>query len=297
MRPYHFNRINQRYNHKNYGLAPNFNFETAAVTISDDLPNRILLGRVSIHTNVDHFTENGAIFEDGSEVKDIDVVILGTGYVYSFPFLDDSVIKTDNYFAYLFKQVWPTDLDQNTLAVIGLVQPFGPHPPVLEMQARWAAHVFAGKGKLPAPSKRREVVEKWREAVQKRYVDAARYSTQIYFIQYIDSVAEFIGCRPNLWKLFFNDFNLWYRVMFCAATPPQWRLDGPGKWAGAKKAIETVEENTWYPMQTRKSGDGEMDGLYEGWIDLFKKFAVLFLVLMLFKLFVSNGYHTFLVNV
>ena len=297
MRPVHFHKINYRYKHRNYGLSPNFNFESAAVTISDDLPNRILLGAISIHDNVVRFSEKGAEFEDGSRVDDIDVVILGTGYNFSFPFLDDSVIQMDNHFALLYKQVWPTDTNQHTLAVVGLVQPFGPLPPVLEIQARWATHVFSGQGTLPSPKEMNLAVGKWRDFVKKRYVDAPRYSIQIYFIQYIDEVAKFIGCRPNLWRLFFNDPKLWYRVVFEPATPPQWRLDGPGKWAGAREAIEHVQENTWYPMKTRKAGDGEAAGLYDGWINLFKMMAICVLGLLILKFFFTNGYHTFLVNI
>lgn len=296
MRPYHFFKLNYRYQHRNYGLSPNFNFESAGVTISDDLPNRILLGMITVQDDVKHFTEDGAVFVDGKEIHDIDVVILGTGYVYSFPFLDESIIKRDGHFSYLYKLVWPTELNPSTLAVIGLVQPFGPLPPVLEAQARWAANVFAGRSKLPSSAARIDAVEKWRQFIKMKYVDSPRYTTQIYFIQYIDEIAKFMGCRPNLWKLFFSDIRLWYKVFFCPATPPQWRLEGPGRWDGARNAIEHVEENTWHPMKTRKCGEHERDGLFEGWIDLLKKFALLLLALFVMKVFLSNGYHTFLIR-
>lgn len=294
MRPYHFYKLNYRYKHRYYGLSPNFNFESAGVTISDDLPNRILLGTISVHNDIKHFTTNGVVFVDGVELDDIDVVILGTGYHYSFPFLDESIIRRDGHFSYLYKLVWPTELNRSTLAVIGLVQPFGPLPPVLEAQARWAAHVFAGRSKLPSNAARLDAVDKWRDFVRKKYVDSPRYTTQIYFIDYIDGIAKFIGCRPKLWKLFFCDIKLWYKIIFGAATPPQWRLDGPGKWPGAKHAIEHTEENTLFPMQTRKSGDHERDGLYDGWIELVKRFALVIVGLLLLKFFVSNGYQMFL---
>lgn len=244
MRPYHFYKLNYRYRHRDYGLSPNFNFDSASVTISDDLPNRILLGTISVHNDVKVITDTGVVFVDGSEIKNIDAIILGTGYVYSFPFLDKSVIRRDGHFSYLYKLVWPTDLEQSTLAVIGLVQPFGPLPPVLEAQARWAAHVFAGRSQLPSHGKMLCAVEKWRDFVKKKYVDSPRYSTQIYFIQYIDEVSKFIGCRPNLVKYFFTDPKLWYKIVFCPATPPQWRLNGPGQWQGARKAMETINENS-----------------------------------------------------
>ena len=293
MRPYHFYKLNSRYRHRNYGLSPNFNFESASVTISDDLPNRILLGAISIHNDIKQVTERGAVFVDGSEVKDIDIVILGTGYVYSFPFLEKSVIRRDGHFSYLYKLIWPTELEHNTLAVVGLVQPFGPLPPVLEIQARWAAQVFAGGSKLPSQGTMFGAVEKWRNFVKKKYVDSPRYSTQIYFIQYIDEIAKCIGCRPNMVKYFFTDPKLWYKIFVCPATPPQWRLDGPGQWSKARTALETVNENTVYPMATRKSGEHERDGLYDGWIELFVKFAIGLVLMFLIRFFLSNGYHTF----
>lgn len=296
MRPYHFYKLNKRYQHRNYGLSPNFNFESASVTISDDLPNRILLGTISVHNDIKYITKTGAVFVDGTEIDNIDVIILGTGYVYSFPFLDKNVIKQDGHFSYLFNLVWPTDMEQPTLGVVGLVQPFGPLPPVLEIQARWVANVFAGKSKLPPNETMAVEVEKWRDFVKKHYVDSPKYHTQIYFIQYIDKIAKFIGCRPNLIKYFLTEPKLWYRVFFCPATPPQWRLNGPGPWEGARKAIQTVEENSVYPMATRKSGDHETEGLYDGWIELCLRLITGLLLLVLVKFVLSNGYHTFLVR-
>ncbi|KAK3594327.1 hypothetical protein CHS0354_024263 [Potamilus streckersoni] len=293
MRPVHFHKINYRYCHANYGLSPNFRFEGGQVTISDDLPNRILIGAISIHENVERFTETGVIFEDGSKAEDIDVVILGTGYKYSFPFLDDSIVKVEGHFSYLYKLVFPVDLKPCSLAVIGLVQPFGPLPPVLEMQARWAARVFAETCTLPPPRKRQEVVKKWRDYLRKTYVDSPRYSLQIYFIKYMDELAGFIGCRPRLWKLLFENPKLWYHVVFGPSSPQQWRLEGPGKWEGAEESILRLEEYLWYPMQTRKSGSGERVGLYDGWIHLFRNIAILVLFVIFFCFIISNGYHTY----
>ena len=42
--------------------------------------------------NVAEFTETGVIFEDGTK-ENIDAVIFATGYIYNFPFLDESIIK------------------------------------------------------------------------------------------------------------------------------------------------------------------------------------------------------------
>jgi dimethylaniline monooxygenase (N-oxide forming) len=99
--------------------------------------------------NVKEFTQNGVIFDDGTKVDNIDIVILATGFKFSFPFLEDSVVRIENNFPYLHELVFPVDLNPPTLAIIGLVQPFGALPPILEMQTRWAARVFSGKCQLP----------------------------------------------------------------------------------------------------------------------------------------------------
>lgn len=297
MRPVHYHKINYKYNHSNYGLSPNFRFDGGVVTISDDLPNRILLGAISIKSNVEKFTENGVQFDDSSVVENIDVVILATGFKYSFPFLEDSVVEVDNHFAYLYELVFPVDLQPSTLAVIGLVQPFGSLPPILEMQARWASKVFSGKCTLPSSAERRQIVEKRRQFLKTKYVDSPRYSLQIYFIDYLDNLASRIGCKPNLIKYFFTNPKFWYKLYFGPATPPQWRLDGPGKWSGARKSIESVEENTYYPMKTRQSGTGERDGLYDGWIKLLRRVLFALTFIFILRFIFCNGYGIFSIKV
>jgi len=290
MRPVFYNRINQRYKHSNYGLAPNFRFDAGVVTISDDLPNRILLGTINIKCNVKEFTEDGAIFEDGSKLENINVVIMATGFNFSFPFLDQSIIKVEGHYPYLYELIFPTDLNPCTLGVVGLVQPFGALPPVLEMQARLVCRVFAGKVNIPSSAQRLEVVEKRRAFIKEKYVDSPRYSLQIYFIQYLDKLASMIGCKPDLKKYFFTDPKLWSKIYFGAATPPQWRLNGPGAWKGAREAIENVEENTYFPMKSRQAGLKEKEGLYDGWIKLFKNIVFYILLMMFIHYVVSNGY-------
>ena len=277
MRPFHFHRINSRYKHQLYGLSQKSRFQSPAVTISDDLPNRILVGTISVHDNISRFTKHGVEFEDGSQVNAIDVVIIATGYTFSFPFLEESILKVDDYVAHLYKQVWPTKLSPSTLAVIGLVQPFGPLPPVLEMQARWATQVFTGKCILPPSDKMIQSVAMLRDYVKEHSVTPLKDSIKIPYVHYIDELAKFIGCRPNLLKMFITDPKLWRRVVFEPATPPQWRLEGTGGWSGARQAIEHVQENTWYSVTTRKCGDQELLGLYDGWINLFYKLTFIVL--------------------
>ncbi|XP_062595036.1 flavin-containing monooxygenase 5-like [Saccostrea cucullata] len=296
LKPFLYHGVNNRYSHSKYGLSPNTRFNGGAVTISDDLPNRIILGTINIKTDVERFTENGAIFVDGTKLDKIDVVILGTGYNFSFPFLQEDVVKVDNSFPYLYDLVWPADLEPSTLAIIGLVQPFGALPPILEMQTRWAARVFSGNCKLPSVAKRMQEVETIHAKLKAKGIDSARYSLVVFFIQYIDKIAQYIGCKPNLWKLFFTDNALWKKLVFGPCTPTQWRLEGPGCWKGAKDAIEHVEENTWYPLKTREAGKHETEGLYDGWINLFKWIFIFIVTCVFLRYLLSNGYQTFTIK-
>ena len=111
---------------------------------NDELPACILCGIVTIKPNVKEFTEDSAIFEDGTVFKAIDYVIFATGYSYAYPFLDDSIIKSRDNEVTLFKGIFPPPLEKPTLAVIGLVQSLGAAIPTTDLQSRWAVQVIKG---------------------------------------------------------------------------------------------------------------------------------------------------------
>lgn len=134
--------LNQRFDHKKYCLQPAYSPLGAHPTINDELPNRIAAGSVVIKANVSEFTETGAIFEDGTEIKNLDAVVMATGYIFGFPFLDKNVIEVKDNKVDLYKYMFPPDLEHRTLAVIGCFQPLGAIMPLSEMQCRLATRVF-----------------------------------------------------------------------------------------------------------------------------------------------------------
>lgn len=113
--------------------------------VNDDLPTRILCGAIKVKSRVTKLTESSAIFEDGTVEEDIDVIIFATGYTFSFPFLEDSLLQVEHNGVLLYKFVFPPHLEKSTLAYIGLVQPLSSLFPIVELQARWATRVFKGK--------------------------------------------------------------------------------------------------------------------------------------------------------
>lgn len=113
--------------------------------VNEELPFCLLSGTVVLKPNVKEFTENSAVFEDGTTEEDIDVVLFATGYNFSFPFLEESVRSVIDNNRSLYKCIFPPQLEKPTLAIIGLIQLTGSVMVGSEMQARWVAGVFAGR--------------------------------------------------------------------------------------------------------------------------------------------------------
>ncbi|XP_049735873.1 flavin-containing monooxygenase 5 isoform X2 [Elephas maximus indicus] len=243
-------KMNQRFDHEMFGLKPKHRALGQHPTINDDLPNRVISGMVKVKGNVKEFTETAAIFEDGSREDDIDVVIFATGYSFSFPFLDDSVKVVKNKIS-LYKKVFLPNLEKPTLAIIGLIQPLGAIMPISELQARWATQIFKGLKTLPSQSEMMAEIFKAQEEIEKRYVESPRHTIQGDYVDTMEELADLVGVRPNLLSLAFSDPKLALQLFWGPCTPIHYRLQGPGKWDGARKAILATDDRIRKPMMTR----------------------------------------------
>ncbi|OCT82910.1 dimethylaniline monooxygenase [N-oxide-forming] 2 isoform X2 [Xenopus laevis] len=244
-------KINARVNHDNYGLTPQHRFLSQQPTVSDTLPNRIISGKVLLKTNVKRFTETDVIFEDGTVEKDIDVVIFATGYVFSLPFLEESVLKVQNNEISLYKMIFPPNLEKPTLGCIGYIQPSGAFMPIAEMQARWATRVFKGLHQLPLVEGMRKEITERKQKIQSRYFKSKRHTLQVGYVSYMDEIATEIGCKPDVRKVMLADPKLGWELFFGPCSPYQYRLFGPGKWKGARQAILTQMDRIIKPTKTR----------------------------------------------
>ncbi|XP_077038036.1 flavin-containing monooxygenase 5-like isoform X1 [Agelaius phoeniceus] len=242
-------KLNARFDHSRYSLKPKHRVFQQHPTVNDDLPNRIISGRVRVKPNIQEFTETSAIFEDGTR-EDVDAIVFATGYSFSFPFLEGCVKVVENEIP-LYKFMFPPDLEKPTLAFIGLIQPLGAIMPISELQSRWATRVFKGLNELPLQHDMEADIEQKKEAMAKRYVKSQRHTIQVDYIPYMDELAHQLGVKPNLLSLFLTDPRLAMEVAFGPCTPYQYRLRGPGAWAGAREAILTQQQRILKPLQTR----------------------------------------------
>ncbi|NWX99144.1 FMO5 monooxygenase, partial [Nothoprocta ornata] len=235
-------QLNARFNHSHYGLKPKHRFLHQHPTINDDLPNRIISGRVRVKPNIREFTATAAVFEDGTKEDDIDAVVFATGYSFAFPFLEDCVTVVENQIP-LYKYVFPVHLEKPTLAFVGLIQPLGAIMPISELQCRWATRVFKGRGgEPPGPARPGPAGARPSRAASRRYVRSPRHTIQVDYIPYMDELAEQVGVRPSLAGLFLRDPRLAAEVLLGPCTPYQYRLRGPGRWRGARAAILTQRQ-------------------------------------------------------
>uniref|UniRef100_A0A673TSH9 Flavin-containing monooxygenase n=1 Tax=Suricata suricatta TaxID=37032 RepID=A0A673TSH9_SURSU len=222
---------------KFYPNILNQQFLRHQVTFGDDLPNHIISGRVLIKSNIREFTETSAIFEDGTE-EDLDVVIFATGYTFSLPFLENNATILDSQHS-MFKYVFPPQLEKPTLAFIGILKPVGAIIPTSELQKSHLS--FLGLNKLPS------VNGMMADIRQKR----KKFEKEVQYVDYMDEIATEIGVKPNLPSLFLWDPKLAMEIFFGPCTPYQYRLQGPGKWAGARRAILTQRARIIKPLRTR----------------------------------------------
>ncbi|XP_045733420.1 dimethylaniline monooxygenase [N-oxide-forming] 4 isoform X1 [Mirounga angustirostris] len=241
--------LNKRFNHENYGLSITKGKKSKFI-VNDELPTCILCGTVTMKTSLKEFTETSALFEDGTVEENIDIVIFATGYTFSFPFLEEPLKSLCTKKIFLYKQVFPSNLERTTLAIIGLVSLKGSILASTELQARWATRVFKGLCKIP-PSQKLMAEATKKEQLIERGVMKDTSEDKLEFILYLDDLAACIGAKPSIPLLFLKDPRLAWEVFFGPCTPYQYRLMGPGKWDGARNAILTQWDRTLKPLKTR----------------------------------------------
>ena len=84
-----------------------------------------------------------------------------------------------------------------------------------------------------------------------RYLNSPRNARRVQYVNYMDEIASEIAVKPNLFSLFLWDPKLAPEIFLGPCTPYQYRLQGPGKWAGAREAILTQRERIIKPLRTR----------------------------------------------
>ncbi|RWS23152.1 dimethylaniline monooxygenase [N-oxide-forming] 5-like protein [Leptotrombidium deliense] len=242
--------VNTFFDHRLYGLNPKHRIMEQQTTANDYISSSIISGKILVRENINRFTENGVIFEGmGVETK-CDVVVFATGYDILFPFIDSTIISVNNNEVNLFKNVFQAALKHaHTLAIIGLCQPSGSFFPIAEMQSRWFALLMKGDIKLPKKEEMLKIIEEDTKAVKRRFYTSKRHTIQIGYIPYMDLLATYIGCKPNLFRIALTDVKLWFQLIYGPMMSYQYRLTGPNQWVGARDALLNYKQRFVAPFK------------------------------------------------
>ncbi|XP_038614333.1 dimethylaniline monooxygenase [N-oxide-forming] 1 [Tachyglossus aculeatus] len=243
--------MNKWFDHANYGIIPENRTQFKEPLLNDELPSCIITGKVLIKPAVREVKENSVLFQNTPNEEPIEVIVFATGYTFAFPFLDESLVKVENNQASLYKYIFPAHLEKPTLAIISLVKPLGSMVPTSEVQARWATRVLKGVNKLPPRSVMMEDVNRLKKNKATGFGLCYGMVLQTDYIMYLDELTSYFNAKPDLLSLLVTDPYLALKLFFGPCTPYQYRLTGPGKWAGARNAILTQWDRTFKPTKTR----------------------------------------------
>jgi cation diffusion facilitator CzcD-associated flavoprotein CzcO len=166
---------------------------SVAATQGMDLLDEVAAGRISMRPAIVALDEVGAIFADGTRC-DADAIILATGYAAEFPFLPPGVPERFDRALALYRLVFPPGVAG--LAFVGMTRVSGPVFAVAELQARWAAAVFAGRASLPSADEMRDEIATRIGRAHAIGDDQMR----VELLPYLDDIAGRIGAKPSLWR-------------------------------------------------------------------------------------------------
>ncbi|KAI8514923.1 hypothetical protein Bbelb_075140 [Branchiostoma belcheri] len=138
---------NARVCHDNYGLTCPAEPLNHLIMVNDEIGYRLTTGQVIAKPQLSRLTQHAARFADGSTVDGLDAVVFATGFNLAFTFIDESILPSKKEDLNLYKMVFPAEHTKPTLSVIGCLSSNGPHPPIDELQARWAVRVFLFQNK------------------------------------------------------------------------------------------------------------------------------------------------------
>lgn len=203
-----------------------------------------------IKPGIAEIKERSVVFTDGTEVE-CDAIVCNTGYKTQLPYMEKycsellDPVRTacggGIDVRRLYKNVFHPYMN-GRLCWVGFARPaLGAVPPLAEMQARLVAMVASGEHTLPEAEQLVKLAEADRSFYHWMFgYHAERIKALVLHLTYTDSMADLIGCKPKLWKLFLESPRAWVGAMFGCIGCSQYRLDGPH--AKREYVLKTLRE-------------------------------------------------------
>jgi len=186
-------------------------------------------------------------FADGTS-KEFDTVIMCTGYDSSyFPFLPDRYHKNKT-IRDRYKFVF--DVEDPSIAFIGYTRPVaGAIPSISEMQARWAAKVFAKVIPFEPLESRQVDVKRDSEFWENYFKESSlRLEGLVEGYIYIDQIARLAGVFPDFKSLLFRNPKGFVTAIFAPYNGATYRLNEPEHEAQAIQTMTKHRKQTTNPI-------------------------------------------------
>lgn len=185
-------------------------------------------GRISARTMPERIEGRQVFWSDG-HVEAFDAILAGTGYGLNLPFLSESLeeklnVGSDHLDLYDFTFA-PT---VGGLAFIGQFPQVGPYLPVLELQGRYVAMVFAGHHHLPDEAQRIEGARMYRKLREMK--------VPLTYHEVVLHLAEAMGVEPDPGA----EPDLAAGLVFGPIVPTQFRLRGHGSRPQARDELKAA---------------------------------------------------------
>ncbi|CAG5129459.1 unnamed protein product, partial [Candidula unifasciata] len=207
------------FDHETSGVRPNLPPLFAPISLNDDIPLKLMSGKVRTYGHLTRLDHNQAHMRDGRVISDVDAIIFCTGYYPDVSFVDLDVLA-ENGKMEMYRMMFPLKEKHRTIAFIGQVSGDFPLFPLFDVQAKLATRVMAGKHLLPPLDKMKADMDFWNAHT---FARTGKYCP--YFIAtaiLTDSIAEEIGIYPSFWKVFFKNpalaFRNWYGPIMAQAS-------------------------------------------------------------------------------
>lgn len=205
------------------------------VTKNDAIIPKLLDSSLELRRSIVRFDGDKVVYDDGFE-EQVDAVLFAHGYQPSFPFLDLGEGAQLRHPGLLYLNMVHPSLG-DTLFFCGFARPaIGSIPPTGELQARYVAQLLSGRRVLPTSAEMEQAVVAQYRRIGALYPTQKQPHVVISWIDYMDTIAEKIGCRPDPLHLLTRPRLAW-KVATGPMTGAVYRLHGPG---ASHVAEETV---------------------------------------------------------
>eukprot|EP00057_Strongylocentrotus_purpuratus_P034525 XP_795573.2 PREDICTED: dimethylaniline monooxygenase [N-oxide-forming] 2 [Strongylocentrotus purpuratus] len=218
---------------KTLGIQSSTHPVKSSFMMNDELPVKIMSGRVVVRSGLQRFEGSRVIFDDDSYLEDVDCVVFATGYNHRI-YMEDDVISGSTSQLELYLHVIPPRLEHPTMAAIGYIVTRGTLGPSAELQSRYAVKVFKKELQLPSRSEMLADIKKRRDGVMQQY---NQDTPKIHPTKYNDELAQAIGALPSFWSLLLSDPKLAYHFYFGPVYPTWYRLMGSHSRPDARQRI------------------------------------------------------------